>query len=67
MEQVTAGQFTCRLHLLPAYGTVVGVVIQVVLSGKWIALLHVVEHPQVIAVSLVLPLLQMERQTDNEN
>lgn len=53
---MAAGQLSGRVHLLPANGTVVRVLLQVRLAGEWVALLHVIEDPQVIAVPLELAL-----------
>lgn len=49
-------QFSCRLHFLPADGAVVGVNLQIFGRGQRIALLHVIQHPQVVAVLLVFSL-----------
>lgn len=63
MEQVATGQLPRRLQLLPAYGTVVRVLLQVLLTGQRITLLHVVEYPQVVAVSLELALNLVHQET----
>jgi hypothetical protein len=56
VEEMRTGQLPRRVHFLPAYGTVVGVVLKIVGRRERIILLHVVQHPKVVSVLLELPL-----------
>ena len=50
VEKMRAGQLSSSLHFLPAYGTVVRVLCQIIACGQRIALFHVVKNPQIVSM-----------------
>lgn len=64
VKQMGARQLSGSFHLLPANGTIIGILCEIVSSCQWIALLHVIQHPQIIAVLTVFTLNFMRQITE---
>lgn len=67
VEEMRAGKLPGRLHFLPANGTVVGIVLQVLGGGQRVVFFHVVQHPKVVSVLLELSLDFIGKKTKLHN
>lgn len=56
MKQMATWKFSCSLHLLPADRTIVGVLNYFSFRRERIVFLHVIIHPEIVAMFLELAL-----------